>query len=125
VVADIGIEPGDGWAAGVVASLASDQSPSFSQTIDPQTAGAERTSYDLNGSRLPGFERLELRVARIFRLASGTAQATLRLLNEYGILDPYVWQLRPSGDLRQRWTATLRRGSLLPRYPALTLLVNF
>jgi len=118
------------WMFGALCVLASNQSPSFTRKIarseraDPQTLGSIEF-VDLNGGRLPGFQRLELRVHYRFSLGNYPLQLSLRLLNGYGLLDPYVWELREDQDVRLRWKATLDEPRLFPIYPTLGLVVKF
>jgi hypothetical protein len=47
------------------------------------------------------------------------------MLNGYGLLDPFVWELRNSLDIRSKWNITLQEPDILPLYPALGLTVRF
>lgn len=80
---------------------------------------------DVNGSRLPGFQRLELSLSRRFFLWSLPSYFTLRFMNGYGLLDPYVWKLQQSNSLGLKWNATLQKQNLFPLYPSLEFTVRF
>lgn len=77
--------------------------------------------YDLNGSRLPGFQRLELFVQHRFAAWGLPFHTSLRLLNGYGLLDPFAWQLRESNDARLRWRVRLDAPPLFPLYPVVSV----
>lgn len=79
---------------------------------------------DINGSRLPGFQRLEVNVSHQFAVWNFFGQITLRFLNSYGITDPYKWQLyRYMG--RTRWYVLMEEVRLFPLYPAIEIAVRF
>lgn len=80
---------------------------------------------DVNGGRLPGFQRTELSLARRIVLWNVACQFSLRLLNSYGLVDPFVWNLRRSADIRSLWSVMLKKPSLVPRYPVLAFGVRF
>lgn len=80
---------------------------------------------DLNGGRLPGFQRLELRVQYRFSGFGLPIQTTLRLLNGYGLVDPFVWELRQNSDARLRWRARFDAPPLFPLYPVLSVGIRF
>jgi hypothetical protein len=123
--------PDNRWALGVLCLIASDLSPSPA----PQPAGSSRDaaivlpaatgSLDLNGSRLPGFQRLELNVLRRFAAGAYDLQIAFRLVNGYGLLDPFAWQVRRSADARTSWFATVEKITLFPLYPTVGLSVRF
>jgi len=115
----------DQWMLGALGVLASDQSPSITPKILRESGFEPAELIDLNGSRLPGFQRLEFRVLHRFTWWGWQFQATLRLLNGYGILDPFVWELRNDFDSRLKWTATFNEAKLFPLYPTLGLSVRF
>ncbi len=122
--------PGERWVFGVLSVLASEQSASFSPRILQPVVidGALVRSaevVDLNGSRLPGFQRLELKMLYRFVLWGLPSQVSLRLLNGYGLLDPYQMELQNSTDVRLRWKAGLRDLKLFPLFPALGFAVRF
>jgi len=99
-----------------------------SQVTDAYTVGAN-ASYgeylDVNGGRLPGFQRLEFTAAYRADLWNVPCRLTLRLLNSYGLLDPFAWNLQRSRDIRSVWNVSLKDPSLVPLYPAIGLSVRF
>jgi hypothetical protein len=130
---------GERWTVGILSVLASGQSsliPVKQTPSRPLTADfgnrfnlATNASYgefiDINGGRLPGFQRLEISTVYKFVLADLPCQFSFRLLNSYGLLDPFVWNLRRSGDTRALWNVTLREPTLFPLYPAVGFNVRF
>jgi hypothetical protein len=130
---------GERWIVGVLCLVASGQSsliPVKQIQSRPATAGfgnrfdlAANASYgefiDVNGGRLPGFQRLEFSAVHGFVLVDLSCQLSFRLLNSYGLLDPFVWNLRKSGDTRSMWNVTLKEPTLFPLYPAVGLSVRF
>jgi hypothetical protein len=66
--------------------------------------------YDLNGGRLPW---------------GLPTSITLRLLNGYGLADPFIWKLRDSPDARLRWRVTFDAPPLFPMYPVVSMGVKF
>ena len=46
---------------------------------------------DVNGGKLPGFQRLEFSIVRGFMAWELHCRFSFRLLNSYGLLDPFVW----------------------------------
>jgi outer membrane cobalamin receptor len=123
----------ESWAVGLLCVLASNLTPSLEptsrQNYDPSDAtrvgNALSSAFDLNGSRLPGFERLELKMQHIFSAWGLPCQFSLRLINGYGLLDPFVWELRYSSDVRSKWRAKLQEVRLFPLYPTIGLTVRF
>ena len=123
--------PDSRWAFGVLCLIASDLSPSPA----PHPAGPARDAaivlpaatgdVDLNGSRLPGFQRLELNVLRRFVAGGYDWQLAFRLVNGYGLLDPFTWQVRQSADVRTSWSAIVEIIALFPLYPTVGLSVRF
>lgn len=124
--------PAERWAFGLLCVIASDQSPSF----DPFMANAAlafrgsdvaaaREYVDINGSRLPGFQRIELSGTHRFSLGGYQCLLTLRLLNSYGLVDPFVWQVRTASDPRLLWSATMEKLKIFPLYPMLGVVVKF
>ncbi len=75
--------------------------------------------FDLNGGRLPGFQRIELRTSYSFEMMGKTWEGTLRLLNGYGLFDPFRWQLTGNADPRQLWRISFDAPPLFPLYPAI------
>jgi hypothetical protein len=88
-------------------------------------SGASRFSPDLNGSKLPGFQRLELKAVYGFLIGGFQGQVALRFVNGYGLLDPIAWELRPSPDARFAWRASVREMKLFPLFPTVGLTVRF
>jgi hypothetical protein len=80
---------------------------------------------DINGSRLPGFQRLELSLSRSFSLWSLPSYFAIRLLNGYGLHDPFVWRLQQSNTIGLKWNAALQKQNLFPLYPSLEFAVRF
>jgi hypothetical protein len=137
--ATLSYSPLENWTVGAVCLLSSNQFPSFA----PRGVKAEKVfatgeagirsdagtlyaePYDLNGGRLPGFQRLELRVAHGFSWWGVPCEATLRLLNGYGLVDPFIWELHENPDTRLRWTATFDPPPLFPLYPVVSAGVRF
>lgn len=97
--------------------------PTDRLNILPQSQYAE--PYDLNGGRLPGFQRLELSLQHRFRSFGFESEATLRFLNGYGLVDPFVWQIRQNTDTRLKWRAIVDAPPLFPLYPVVSLGVQF
>ena len=81
--------------------------------------------FDLNGGRLPGFQRVELYVQHRFSSWGLPCDATLRLLNGYGLFDPFGWKLNNSPDNRLRWSTTFDPPPVFPLYPVATVKVRF
>lgn len=79
----------------------------------------------MNGNRIPGFQRLEVSVVRSLSLWGLNCRLSLRMLNGYGLLDPFVWALRNSRDIRSKWDIMLEEPGLFPLYPSLGLTVRF
>jgi outer membrane receptor protein involved in Fe transport len=139
VFAKLSYSPHENWTVGAVCLLSSNQFPSFTPRgleaekafpteytgIESDTRNQYAEPYDLNGGRLPGFQRLELRVQHRFSGWGVRCEATLRLLNGYGLVDPFVWALRRSSDSRLRWTATFDPPPLFPLYPVVSMGVRF
>jgi hypothetical protein len=137
--AAISYVPDGSWTFGAVCLLSSNKFPSFAPTgvsaagaataNDPRLVLDKATNYaepfDLNGDRLPGFQRLELLVQHRFSGWGASLQATLRMLNGYGLIDPFTWSLRQNSDLRLKWSATINPPPLFPLYPVVSLSVRF
>ena len=131
--------PHENWTIGAVALLSSNQFPSFApagvdaaKRTSEQDAGPRASfdasyaePFDLNGDRLPGFQRLELRLQHRHSSWGVPTELTLRLLNGYGLVDPFVWQVRESNDDRLRWSVTFDAPPLFPLYPVLSMSVRF
>ena len=137
--ATISYTPADSWIFGAECLLSSDRFPSFAPTglnrgavyvADGSKVGANvapgyAEPFDLNGDRLPGFQRLEFSVKHSFSWWGTPLQAAVRMLNGYGLLDPFTWQLRRSPDPRLEWSATINPPPLFPLYPVVSLGVKF
>jgi hypothetical protein len=80
---------------------------------------------DVNGNRLPGFQRLELNVVRHFSFNRFPCQLSFRFMNSYGLQDPFIWNLQGGNSTPLRWNATLRYAALFPLYPSLELTMRF
>jgi hypothetical protein len=123
------------WMAGATCVLTSQQSASINQTMyllsnngngrGTTIANASYELLDVNGSRLPGFQRLELSVSRNLLLFHLPSQVSLRLLNSYGLMDTYSWTMHQSNITSLKWRADLRQINLFPLYPALSFNVKF
>lgn len=93
------------------------------RTADGKFAYAE--PYDLNGGRLPGFQRLELFSEYVFVWSQIPIAVTLRFLNGYGLIDPFVWSLQWNADARLRWRVRLDPPPIFPLYPMIGVKVRF
>jgi len=134
--------PSEDWSVAGVCVLASEHSPSDAIA----TTWPDRTTYstdvlntpwigqamafaqlpiDANGSKSPGFQRLEVSISRRATLWGIPCQIGLRLMNAYGLLDPFEWTLRGGGNARARWTIALKDLTLFPLYPSLGCTVRF
>jgi hypothetical protein len=139
---DLSYTPFENWSFGILCVLASDLPESSPEKvtgtrakvitngrIDSNAVSVSSTQatqiFDVNGNRIPGFQRLELNAARTLSLWGLSCQISLRMLNGYGLLDPFVWALRNSSDRRSRWDISLREPDLFPLYPSLGLTVRF
>jgi hypothetical protein len=130
---EIAYQPDDMWLFGVLGVLVSGEAPISQAAMsasppyvrDPGVAEAMAKFIDINGAKLPGFERLELKVACNFHLGQLPAQIAVRLVNGYGLLDPIGWELRPSSDLRFAWRAGLKEMRLFPLFPTVGMIVRF
>ncbi len=123
----------DDWSLGGMCLLSSNQFPPLStegiaktsvdQTNGPLAGEFSRYAepFDLNGGRLPGFQRIELRTSYSFEMLGKTWEGTFRLLNGYGLFDPFRWQLTGNTDPRFRWRVSFDAPPLFPLYPSLSL----
>jgi hypothetical protein len=129
--AEIWYAPDAEWVFGILGVFGSDLSPSLDPLQSTRIAGpafpaAELTAgFDLNGGRLPGFRRLEIHALHRFVLGGLSCTAALRLLNAYGLLDPFIWTLHQSDDPRLTWSARVRELQLFPLFPTLSITVKF
>ncbi|GEM_PF-851819 len=129
--------PRDDWNVGAMCLLSSNEFLSFTPTgVETSATPDERSGmvyaaskyaepYDLNGGRLPGFQRLELRVQHRTSVRGTPLEATLRLVNGYGLVDPFVWDVRQHRDERLKWRARFDAPPLFPLYPVLNVGVRF
>lgn len=131
--------PKEDWMFGVLCLLSSNPSPKLTPEVPATEApitsanlrqvSTEFTRYadhvDLNGGRLPGFQRLELRVAHKFDWWGLPLQASVRMVNGYGIVDPFLWEIGNNPDTRLRWSAKLEAPDLFPLYPVLSIGMRF
>jgi hypothetical protein len=139
---DLSYTPLENWTFGFLCVLASDLPQSTPERITGSrvtlnnrvrpdsnavsVSSAQATQiFDVNGSRIPGFQRLELNVARTLSLWGVRCQISLRMLNGFGLLDPFIWALRNSPDVRSKWGITLQEPDIFPLYPSLGLTVRF
>jgi hypothetical protein len=127
---------GEQWTLGAFCVAASGKTlPSEPASVPAQAYGVKTNQVgvanavsdgftDINGSKLPGFQRLELNITRQFVLSNFHCEATFRLLNSYGLIDPFQWNLthRSTG---LGWNVALREVTLFPLYPSIELVVRF
>jgi hypothetical protein len=126
----------ENWTVGFSCLLSANEFPAFtpsdanasSEPLGPAVGlGADyqrlkyAEPYDLDGGRLPGFQRLEMRLLHRFSWWGVSFQAVLRLLNGYGLVDPFAWQLGQASDPRLRWRATFDAPPLFPLYPVVSV----
>lgn len=134
--ASLSYSPLENWTLGFLALLSSNETTrqdegflNGSGTRTQQTPSVELTrmenNVDLNGGRLPGFQRVELRIQHRFSWWDTQWQATLRMVNGYGLVDPYLWEPQLHSDSRLRWGIRLDNPDLLPLYPVIALNVRF
>jgi hypothetical protein len=114
----------------------SNHSPTYSPNAT-LSEGAERSggvltnpSYDagfvaINGSRIPGFQRLDISVTHEISGLGVPLIASLRFHNAYAVLDPFSWGLRSDPDQRFRWWVEVDPPGLFPLFPSLDLSVAF
>jgi hypothetical protein len=130
--------PSAPWTIGAVGLLTANRLQLFepsgftkSASLDntPAFGSAERSSYaepyDLNGARLPGFQRLEFWVTRTFSVWGMPMYGTLRMLNGYSLTDPFLWSVQENSDVRRRWRVAFDAPPLLPLYPVVSVGVRF
>lgn len=128
---------GENWTLGMTCQLSGNEFPSFvvraaepaaeAGPIDARLLSEATYSepYDLNGGRLPGFQRLEFRMSHRFAWLGLQSEATIRLLNGYGLIDPFVWELRQKADTRLKWRVLVDAPPLFPLYPVVSMSVKF
>jgi hypothetical protein len=131
------VAPTPSWTLGALVLLSSNHvpllnaAPSAARVAGPETNlqnGADvkyAEPFDLNGGRLPGFQRIELRVAYAFDLLDRSVETSVRMLNGYGLIDPFRWQLRPGSDPRAQWSISYEPPPLFPLYPSFHVRLRF
>ncbi len=132
IQASVEYRPDDHWLFGVLGLLVSGEAPIdnvVAANAVPTTPGQQAMSagefIELNGAKLPGFQRLELKVVYSFTLGKFPGQVAVRLVNGYGLLDPIRWELRQSEDARFAWLAGLNEMKLFPLFPTMGLTFRF
>ena len=131
----------ENWVFGILCMLTSGQSPSYSaavaqskminrsnlgtETIYNSLSLAGEQFVNLNGSKLPGFQRIELSAFYTFGFSGLPCQLSLRLLNGYGLLDPYTWTILKSKDPRLMWNVYMQEPIIFPIYPVIGFCVRF
>lgn len=122
--------PAEGWGIGALAVLTSDDNLDAGYTVEGARPGISDPTFegiaavDVNGGRLPGFQRLEVEVLRTFTIDRFVCQASLKLLNAYGLVDPFALDLR-TGPTGVTWRARLEDLNFFPLFPTLALSVRF
>lgn len=128
--------PAPSWTLGALVLLSSNHLPIINRAASASRAAGPETNiqygadaryaepFDLNGGRLPGFQRIELRVAYAFDLFDRSVETSVHLLNGYGLIDPFRWQLRPGSDPRAQWSISYEPPPLFPLYPSVSLRVR-
>jgi hypothetical protein len=121
----------DHWTFGLICVAASLESAPAVATfqagrtaLDGQFATNAALLPDLNSDRLPGFQRLEVQCGYRETIAGFPTRFSLRLLNSYGLLDPFRWTLTGQSDIRRQWIARLNATDLFPLYPTLEVSVR-
>lgn len=123
--AGLSFAPAARLTAYITVAVSSDHAPTFVPVARRgNVAGPTEGFYDVNGSRLAGFERVEFGVTQGFSLPGRSALLTLRVRSAYGVLETFDWSPLGEGDVRERWSAAVRRTGLFPKYPALSLRVE-
>jgi hypothetical protein len=125
----------ENWSVSMLCVAASGQTSMFVSNSIPTIEYYDRSKIstnappagftDVNGGKLPGFQRLELNVTGKFLFYDVPCQCTLRMLNSYGLLDPFQWKLLRSGPGGLSWKAAVQDIRLFPLYPSLELLIRF
>jgi hypothetical protein len=90
-----------------------------------EIAEAQALDGDLNGSRIPGFQRLEFKLLHGFSLWQLPMQASVGFVNGYGLLDPFAFTLRANPDNRLKWSARFDAPEVFPLYPVVNVSVRF
>lgn len=132
----IGYVPDEDWLVGALAvfdpgsgggtELVS-MSPAPVSPADPSGLrfAVQGEFTDVNGSRLPGFERLELTLSRRVGVGPVSGNVSFRLINGYGLLDPVEWSVASGDSGRPLWRARVRNVSLFPLFPVVGLSIRF
>lgn len=131
-----GYVPGEDWLAGMLVVLApgawarTEDMTVVSASAPVTDAGGVRFALgsdlsDINGSRLPGFERLELTCARRIRFGPLSGTLSLRLISGYGLLDPVEWVSFGTSNGRDLWQPRIRTIAIFPLYPVVGLSLRF
>jgi hypothetical protein len=125
---------GEDWVLSALCVIQSRKSsivePRFIQPVQGRGDGSVKATMvengfvDINGSKLPGFQRLEFDVTRTFSMLNLNCQFSLRVMNSYGLLDTFVWNLQNTAN-GLSWNASLSEQSLFPLYPAVEIKVRF
>jgi len=123
--------PADDWSIGAFCALASTPSSKSGDLVASQDRSTLPTAsvgnlygVDPNGTRMPGFQRLEFSIMKRLSLWNTPFQLTLRMLNAYGLLDPFVWTLNSGQDSRRSWNIAMKDLKLFPLYPSLSMTVR-
>jgi hypothetical protein len=128
---------GQNWTFGVLCVFALGQSSSATPLIIqpdiykngipgvPNSIRENDELLDVNGNRLPGFQRLELNVVRHFLFGRLPCHLSFHFMNSYGLQDPFIWNLEKSNASIPQWNATLRYAGLFPLYPSLEFTMRF
>ena len=132
----IGYVPDDAWLLGALAVLdpgswesagfeTGSVSPSSPADVSGVRFAVQGEFNDVNGSRLPGFERLELHVSRRIAFGGFSGSVSFRLINGYGLLDPVEWIYTPNPDHLLAWRSRIRKLALFPLFPVIGLSLRF
>jgi hypothetical protein len=121
----------DHWTFGLICVAASlESAPAVTAARAGTSVGYDRIGAvaamlpDLNSDRLPGFQRLEIQCGYRETIAGLPTRFSLRLLNSYGLLDPFRWTLTGQPDIRHQWAARLNAADLFPLYPTIEVSVR-
>jgi hypothetical protein len=118
-----------GWGISALCVLASDDNLEGDYRVAPAGPPFDLSSGglaapDVNGGRLPGFQRLEIECLRTFAVDRFICQASLKLVNAYGLVDPFELDLL-NGPGGVTWRARLDDLGFFPLFPALSFSVRF
>ena len=123
-----GYVPTEEWMAGVLVVLAPDtwgnerSELTVSASAPTTDVGGVRFAQgsdlsDVNGNRLPAFERLEFTVSRRMSMGMLRGSISLRLISGYGLLDPVEWVSVGTSGGRALWQPGIRPIRLFPLFP--------